>query len=178
VDLRSRAMNEVTRLVRPSMRCARVVYFTDMTRAGAGTIPLGVFCEIKTAHIHGLALKARTLLGKREIGAITPVFRPHLTNPFKFLGAEFDAAWQQTDENCALGFLTRKHSTSLSALAPYHPAAADRGWWRGLLAEPEVDALLKTVIDREFAALMTETPAWDDGPGQPPVVRMQLAEAA
>lgn len=164
----------VTKLVRPSLRCARVAYFTDMTSAAAGTIPLGVFCEIKTPHVHGLALKARGLLSPKESKSIAPIFRQHLTNPFNFLSAEFDAAWAKVDDGGALSFLTKKHAGALSILAPYQPVTESVGWWRGLLGEPEVDAMLGNAATAAFDQLMAEMPSWD-GPTLTPTLRLQLA---
>lgn len=171
-------MNDVTKLVRPSMRCARVQYFLNMThRTEFDSIPLGVFCEIKTSQMRALALRARTRLSDNEANSITPVFRDHIINPFQYLAKEFDAAWASADTSCALSFLTRKHSAALSVLAPYHPTAADRPWWQGLFGEPEVSSLLEQVIYAEFERLMDDVPP-RDGPTKPSVLRVQLAKAA
>ena len=173
-------MTEVTKLVRPAMRCARVEFFTNVTRqTNRGPIPLGVFCEVKAQHVHGLALKARTRLSDSEIDAIASPFRKALSDPFHYLSGEFDAAWAAgVSAGCALGFLTGKHSAALSVLAPYHPAAAERpSWWRSLIGGPEVNELLKNVITSEFDRLLVEVPTWD-GPTPPPVLRLQLADAA
>jgi hypothetical protein len=174
-------MHDVARLISPSMRCARVVFIPNLARqSNEGAVPLGVFCEIRTAEIRGLALKARTRLAESELKAIALVFQKLLANPFDFFSSEFDAAWTAGTKGggYALDFLSNKHAGSLSVLAPYHPAAANKHyWWRSLFGEPETDSLLKEVVYGEFDRLIANIPSWD-GPTPPPTLRMQLAEAA
>jgi hypothetical protein len=160
----------VARFSRPTLFAARVVYFTDMTNRDAKTIPLGVFCEIKTEHVHGLALKARSQLGPPELGAVAPIFRNSLTNPFSYLSSEFDAAWSREQEG-ALDFLAHKHFGALSVLAPYQSTTV-RTWWRDLLGGPELDAMLKDAVSQAFDSLMTTIPTID---GPNPTMRLQLA---
>ena len=148
-------MNNVTPMVRPSLRAARVVYYTDMTRSNSRVIPLGIFCEITLPHGLGLGLKARSALSEEEAAALAPIFRGPLSNPFNFLAAEFDLAWGNGAS--ALDFLARKHAAALSVLAPYQPTA-ERSWYQG---EPEVRAKLENAVDREFAALLATIPPAD-----------------
>jgi hypothetical protein len=173
-------ISEVTKLVRPSLRCVRVAFFPNLARrSNLKAIPFGVFCEVKTARVHGLALKARALLSENELEAIALVFRKHLANPFAYFSAEFDSAWSASGgAGSALDFLAQKHTAALSVLEPYHPAEADRhSWWRALFGEPETNGFLKKVVYEEFDRLLAELPPWD-GPTPPPVLRVQLAEAA
>ena len=173
-------MNNITPMVRPSLRAARILYCTEMTRSNGRVVPLGVFCEIKLPHGHGLALKARSALSAEEAALIAPIFRAPLTNPFGYLATEFDLAWDNFDGTSALGYLANKHSTALSVLAPYEPAAERGAWYRGLFGEPEVQAKLKSAVNREFDLLLADFPPPADSPapqGEPPVpvVRLQLA---
>jgi hypothetical protein len=175
-------MTDVAKLVRPSLRCARAVFFTNMTQRGAhAAIPLGIFCEVKTSQGHGLALRARKVLSDAEIKAVAPIFQGALSNPFQYLSTEFEAAWSASiDSGGALGFLSKKHSAALSVLAAYHPAAADRPWWQGLFGEPKVTDLLESVTRAEFQNMITQIPSWD-GPApsnEPPAPSLLLKLAA
>jgi hypothetical protein len=166
----------VSRMIRPSLRASRVVYFSDMTRAGSRIIPLGVFCEIVHSGGHGLALKARSVLTNGERAAVASIFGERLSDPFKFLCGEFDAAWSQAEPGKCLDFLAAQHTAALSVLAPYSPAI-ERSWHRGLLGEPDAEAKLKNATMREFDALLTEVPPGDaPAPSDaPPIVRLQVA---
>lgn len=162
-------------IIRPSIRAARVVYLTNITRSGGRVIPLGVFCEINSRLGHGLALKARSALTDDERAAVAPIFGERLSNPFNFLRGEFDAAWQAAPGKC-LDFLADRHTAALSVLAPYSPALG-RSWHHGLLGKPDEEAKLKNAAIREFDALLTELPPGDaPAPSDaPPIVRVQLA---
>jgi hypothetical protein len=175
-------MNSITQMVRPSLRVARVVYCTDLTRSGSRVIPLGIFGEIRLSHGYmGLGLKARSALSAAEMALIAPIFKTALANPFSYLAAEFDLAWAHADSrNSALDFLTMKHTAALSVLAPSQPAI-ERAWYRGLFREPEVEAKLKSAVSHEFDTLLADVPGDTPAPkgdAPVPVVRLQLAAAA
>jgi hypothetical protein len=136
-------------------KVARVVYFTDLTKAAARVIPLGSFGEVMLPHVHALGLKARSTLTKEELAQISPLVRDRLENPFKFLRAEFNLAWETGEYGRALEFLTRKHSSSLSILAPTD--VPDRHWLLQRLLPARGDAVegkLSSAIDSEFSELV------------------------
>ncbi len=140
----------------PFFKVARIVYFTDLTSAGARVIPLGSFGEVMLPHVHALALKARTALTAEELALISPLLRYRLESPFKFLRAEFDLAWKTGDYGRALEFLTKKHSASLSILAPTD-VTDYRHWLLQRLLPARDDAVegkLSSAIDNEFSELM------------------------
>jgi hypothetical protein len=165
----------VSRMIRSSLRAARVVYFTNMTRSGGRIIPLGVFSEIVHSGGHGLALKARSTLTDAERAAVASIFGERLSDPFKFLCGEFDAAWSQAEPGKCLDFLAAQHTAALSVLAPY--STAQRSWYQDLLGEPDAEAKLKNATIREFDALLAEGfPGDAPAPGDaPPIVRLQVA---
>ena len=176
-------MNNISQIVQPSLRVARVVYYADIAHSNGRVIPLGIFGEIRLSHGYGgLGLMARSALSDTELALVAPIFRSVLANPFNYLGTEFDLAWAHADmSNSALDFLTAKHSAALSVLASYQPAI-ERAWYRGLFRDPEVGAKLRSAISREFDALLAEIPPSGDplttGEAPAPVVRLQLAQAA
>jgi hypothetical protein len=140
----------------PFFKVARIVYFTDLTSAGARVIPLGSFGEVMLPHVYALALKARTALTAKELALISPLLRYRLESPFKFLRAEFDLAWKTGDYGRALEFLTSKHSASLSILAPTD-VTDYRHWLLQRLLPARDDAVegkLSSAIDNEFSELM------------------------
>src|SRR4051812_19526463 len=105
-------------ILQPAFRVARIVYFTDLSRASARVVPLGTLAEVITPHVYGLALKARAGLKADELALVTPLIREQMKNPFSFLRGEFDAAWENADPGRAIDFLAGRHTSSLSVLAP------------------------------------------------------------
>jgi hypothetical protein len=140
-----------------TFRVAKVVYFTDLTRAGSRVIPLGSLAEVRLSRIRGLALKARTALKPDEVALVTPLIRDKLADPFVFLKVEFDLAWNNAPAGKALEFLGKRHASSLSVLAPTD--YSERHWLLGRLLHPRgeaVDGKLSDAIDSEFAELLKQ----------------------
>lgn len=168
-------VHPTNQIIEPSLRVARVVYFTDLTRRNAPTIPLGAFAEIMLPEVHGLALKARANLSEDEQLLLGGLLRAPLAEPFKFLAKEFDIAWVQAEPGRALDFLAGRHTASLSVLAPHISRAANSPWWSRLLrGKEDVEAKLSHAVDAEFADLLKETTP--DKPMAP--VRIQVLPAA
>ncbi len=140
----------------PSFRVAQIVYFSDLTRPDARVVPLGSLAEIILPHMHGLALKARTTLMPDELRLVSPLVRDALANPFSFLRADFESAWESADGASALQFFAKRHASSLSVLAPveYH----QRHWLLERLLpvrEEAVEGQLSSAVDSEFGKLLT-----------------------
>jgi hypothetical protein len=151
----SKIMNSAANHPDPFFKVARIVYFTDQSVAGAPIIPLGSFGEVMLPHVHGLALKARSALTEEELQSISPLSRWRIENPFKFLRAEFDLAWERSRYGRALEFLTRKHSASLSVLAPTD--VHERQSLLQTLLPPRAEAVegnLSAAVDQELSELM------------------------
>jgi hypothetical protein len=149
-------MTNVRTMIRPSLRVARLVYFTDLTRKSARIIPLGALCEITLPSAHGLALKARAELTPSETASVAPLLRESLAKPFTFLRDEFDLAWDEAEFGQALKFLGERHNASLSLLSP-HDGEAEGSWHRWLTGEKEFEVRLGTAVEREFADLLKDT---------------------
>ena len=129
--------------IEPSFRVARIVYFSDLTRAKARVIPLGSLSEVKLSHTNGLALKARTALSADELSLISPLLRDQFKNPFVFLRGEFDQAWEKAAGR-ALEFLSDRHASSLSVLTPTD--YAKRNWLFDRLLPPRGDVVVGKII--------------------------------
>lgn len=141
--------------IEPSFRVARIVYFTNLTRADARVIPLGTLSEVLLPHIHGLALKARAGLLPDELALITPLIRDRLANPFAFLRSEFDLAWNEAPSGKAMEFLAGRHASSLSVLAPTD--YSERNWLLSRILPVRDDAVegkLSAAVDSEFSELL------------------------
>jgi hypothetical protein len=139
----------------PAFRVARIVYFTDLTRADARVIPLGSLSEVSLPHIYGLALKARSVLLPDELALVSPIIRDRLADPFTFLRGEFDLAWDNADPGMAIDFLASRHASSLSILAPTD--YSERHWLLGRLLPVGGDAVegkLSGAVDSEFGELL------------------------
>jgi hypothetical protein len=139
----------------PFFKVARIVYFTDLTKASSRVIPLGSFGEVMLPHVHALGLKARSSLTREELALIAPLLRDRLESPFKFLRAEFNLAWETGGFGRALELLTTKHSSSLSILTPTD--VPDRHWLLQRLLPVRDDAVegkLSSAIDHEFSELV------------------------
>jgi hypothetical protein len=161
----------------PFFKVARIVYFTDLSTRSARVIPLGIFGEVIMPHVQALALKARSGLTPAELKVISPLIRDRLENPFKFLRAEFDLAWEGGSR--ALDFLTKRHSSSLSILIPTDVDVADRTWLFGRAMPPRDDAVegkLSAAVDREFSELMKVH--GDHLAGQRKVIEVDIDRAA
>jgi hypothetical protein len=148
-------MNNVERLVRPSLRVARVIYYTDVTKAAAPVIPLGVFSEILLPQLHGLALKARSSLTLAETGRIGPLLRERLADPFSFLREEFEEAWDRAHPGKALDFLAERHATALSIPAA-REFSSSISWLSFIRRSDTAEVKLSDAIDSEFAALLRD----------------------
>ncbi|SRR6266705_3389059 len=147
-------MSNVANLIRPSLRVARVVYFTDVTRANARVIPLGAFSEIVLPHVHGLALKARSNLNSAESELINPLMKDQLADPFAFFREQFNLAWKEARPGQAIDFLASRHTTALSVLAPRN---IEEGSWWGRFMRARDDAVelkLSDAVDQEFADIL------------------------
>ena len=134
---------------------ARIVYFTNVTRGDARVIPLGSLSEILLPHVHALALKARASLTGEELATVSPLIRDQLSNPFAFLRAEFDRAWENAEPGRAIEFLCRAHSSSLSVLAPTD--YAEKSWLLSRLLpvrDEAVEGKLSAAVDNEFSELL------------------------
>lgn len=139
----------------PTFRVARIVYFTNLTRADARVIPLGTLSEVLLPHIHGLALKARAELQSDELAMVTPLIRDRLANPFTFLRGEFDLAWDEAAPGKAIEFLAGRHASSLSVLAPTD--YSERNWLLSRILPVRDDAVegkLSAAVDSEFSELL------------------------
>jgi hypothetical protein len=128
----------------PAFQISRIVYFTDMTRADAPAIPLGVLAEISTGKMHGLALKARTSLFAEERDKVTPLLREAMADPFAYFKKQFDEAWKSSPPGKALGYFTRLHTSSLSVLAPTD--CEEKQWLLERLIHPRSDAIEAKLI--------------------------------
>jgi hypothetical protein len=140
-----------------TFRVAKIVYFTDLTRAGSRVIPLGSLAEVRLSHMHGLALKARSGLKPDEVALVTPLIRNKLADPFEFLRAEFDLAWHQATAGKAIEFLAQRHASSLSVLAPTD--YSERHWLLSRLLHVRGEAVegkLSDAVDSEFAELLKQ----------------------
>jgi len=160
-----------------SFRVARIVYFSDLTRAGARVIPLGSLSEVVLPHIYGLALKARAALAEDELELIAPLIRERLTDPFAFLRGEFDLAWDTAAPGKAIDFLAGRHASSLSVLAPTD--YAEKGWLFSRLLVPRADAVegkLSAAVDVEFSELVKTYGAHVAAPRK--VIESEVREAA
>jgi hypothetical protein len=138
----------------PSVRAARVVYFTNLTNRSAPVIPLGVFAEIMLPKIHGLALMARSSLSPTERGMIGALMRDRLADPFSFLRDEFEEAWDKAEPGKALDFLATRHTAALSVLAPHEVAIG--GFWLKLFGSNKVEVKLSSAIDQELDELLRQ----------------------
>jgi hypothetical protein len=153
------------------------VYFTDLTRANARVIPLGSLSEVMLPHIHGLALKARSVLGPDELELVAPLIRVRLTNPFAFLRGEFDLAWEKAGLGKAIDFLAGRHASSLSVLAPTD--YSERHWLLGRhwpARHEAVEGKLSAAVDSEFAELLKRYGSQVDAPRK--VIESESREAA
>jgi hypothetical protein len=138
-----------------TFRVAKIVYFTDLTRAGARVIPLGSLSEVQLPHVHGLALKARAVLQPQEFDLINPLIRERLRDPFAFLRGEFDLAWKNSPPGAALDYLAGRHAASLSILAPMDYEG--RHWLLSRIfpvREDTLEAKLSAAVDDEFSELL------------------------
>jgi hypothetical protein len=162
-------MSNVVKMVRPSLRVARAVYFTDLTRRDAPVIPIGAFCEIITTRGRGLALKARSSLNEQELSMVSALLRDRMANPFSYLATEFDEAWKATPRGGAIDFLAKRHSAALGILSPRELAAS---WFSRWLGD---EATLKSAVEREFDDAMAKpaTPL-----ASPPAIEERIQIAA
>jgi hypothetical protein len=142
-------------MVRPSLRVARVVYFTDVTRADAPIIPLGAFSELVLPHGHALALKARSSLKEEELAKVAGLIRERLKNPFDMLRQEFDLAWEQAKPGYAIAYLAQRNASALSILAPRDCVEKPR-WYSFILEKPEAEAKIASAVNKEFSDLLHE----------------------
>jgi hypothetical protein len=163
--------------VEASFRVARIVYFSNLIRAGARVIPLGSLSEVVLPHVHGLALKARAALAQDELELVAPLILERLTNPFVFLRGEFDLAWSSAAPGKAIDFLAGRHASSLSVLSPTD--YAEKGWLFGRLLTPRADAVegkLSAAVDNEFLDLVKAYGAHVAAPCK--VIESEVREAA
>jgi hypothetical protein len=142
-----------------TFQVAKIVYFTDVTRADARVIPLGSLSEILVPPaMHGLALKARSELSPDELALVSPLMRDRLQNPFAFLRADCDVAWGTAEPGRAIEFLGRRHTASLSVLAPRN-CLTGLEWLRTRLLTPRLEAIdskLSGAVEGEFEDLMKQ----------------------
>ena len=144
-------------VIDPTFQVARIVYLPQLTRADARAIPLGSLAEVMLPHIHGLGLRARTMLKPAELELISPLIRERLADPFSFFRAEFDLAFDKAPIGHSIAFLAARHCSSLSVLAPTD--YSKRSWLFGRALPPReetVDAQLSVAVDDEFQALMKQ----------------------
>lgn len=133
-------------------------------------IPLGVFAEIVSGSVHGLALKARSNLTMTETNMIGSLLRERLADPFALLRDEFEEAWSNATPGEALNFLARRHTTALSIPSPREVAIT--GSWLPFMRRYEtVEVRLSSAIDTEFEALLR-----DDHTRNEPLPKRKLIE--
>lgn len=147
-----------------TFRVARIVYFTDLTRAAARVIPIGSLAEVLLPQGHGLALKARAALLPEELALVSPLIRARLEDPFEFLKVEFELALKSAERGGALEYLAARHSSSLSVLAPTDYAKREWLLSRVFLRSETVEAKLSAAVDDEFSELIKHY----DGDAAPP----------
>jgi hypothetical protein len=160
-----------------TFRVAKIVYFADLTRKGSRVIPLGSLAEVRLEQGHGLALKARARLLPDEVELISPLIREKLANPFTFLRAEFDLAWEAASSGPAIDFLARRHASSLSVLAPTD--YSERHWLLGRLLparDEAVEGKMSAAVDSEFADLLKRYGAHVAAPRK--VIESEMREVA
>ena len=160
-----------------TFRVARIVYFTDLTRADARVIPLGSLSEILLPQIHALALKARTELQADELACVSPLLRERLQNPFEFLRSEIRSAWDNAEPGAAIDILARRHASSLSVLAPTD--YSERSILGRLLParEDAVIAKLSAAVDSAFLELFNQYGS-DAATPRKVIIESEVREAA
>jgi len=127
-----------------TLRFSTITFYTDMSKANAPVIPLGIMTEILLPSLHGLGMVARVELSGSELAGLSELPKQILTKPFDYLAIEFNEAWMKAPGG-ALDYVSAKHAYS----------ALHFGMPQRLLevplqfASPSIAPTLKTVV-RQF----------------------------
>jgi hypothetical protein len=133
------------------LRLSRVVYFTDMQHSDAREIPIGVVAEANLDHVLAIGAAMRPSLTADDLDVLGPAARKILANPMDSFWPEIEEIFNSAEAGQALNEFARRHTSSLSVLAPV-TLDAPRRW----LLETDTSLLINIVKDRLGTVLEDE----------------------
>jgi hypothetical protein len=124
-------------------------------------VALGAMVEASPPGLRGLGLIARSSLTDFELDQIGELGRRMIANPFDYLNAEFEEAWNGAPPGGAIDFLRERHSHSLSFDEPVASTLPKRLFQDGAAVKASVRAFIVAKLDAEALLL---TPISDHPP--------------
>lgn len=132
------------------LRSYLIVYRTDLTRADATQVPLGIMADMRAGPRYGIGLRTRHELSEHEASQIGRLARARIVRPFGFLKEEFERVRASVDPAREFRELPARHATALAFLdlnADSLPIPS------GLIANAHSEPLRQWVLDQLQACL-------------------------
>lgn len=132
------------------LRSYLIVYRTDLTRADASQIPLGIMADMRAGPRYGIGLRTRHEISEQEASQVGQLVRPSIIRPFRLLREEFERVRGSKDPASSFRDLSIRHSMALAFVELNTDSVNVPS---GLLANVHSEPLRGWVIDQVQACL-------------------------